>query len=190
MSDIASLLPPSSTEATHKVEQTLAEKHDVLAAPIGEFWNAINCPANLLPWLAWAHSIDVWDSNWSEETKREAINQSFEVHKQKGTLASIKWALSAAGYGDAEVIERYGWEFYNGAATHDGSASHDEPDHWAEYRVRLARPITIEQADQVRAILATVAPARCHLKALDFTQAFNAYTARINHDGQFTHGVV
>ena len=134
-------------------------------------------------------SIEEWDPNWSEDAKRSAIAQSVSIHRHKGTLGAVKRALKSAGYGDAEVIERYGWDFHDGVALHDGSIRYAPPDHWAEYRIRLAQPITVVQADQVRSILADVAPVRCHLKTLDFTEAFNAYNARITHDGQFTHGV-
>jgi len=53
----------------------------------------------------------------------------------------------------------------------------------------LDRPITADQAAQVRKILASVAPARCHLKGLYFTQAANRYNAVISYDGTYTYGV-
>jgi phage tail P2-like protein len=143
----------------------------------------------LLPFLAWAFSVEEWGSDWSQETKRETIANSVLVHRLKGTLAAVRFALASAGYGDATVIERFGWETHNGVANYDGSLVHSKPDHWAEYRVRLQRPITIEQAAQVRKILENVAPARCKLKAFEFTEALNTYNTRISHDGQFTHGV-
>lgn len=154
-----------------------------------DVWNPDTCPAPLLGWLAWALSVDSWDPAWAEEDRRAVIRASLAVHRLKGTLAAVKMALEAAGFGAAEVIERFGWDFHDGTHGHDGAITYAEPDHWAEYRVRLTRPITTEQAVEVRAILRNVAPARCHLKALDFTEALNLYNARIAHDGQFTHGV-
>ena len=53
----------------------------------------------------------------------------------------------------------------------------------------LDRSITTEQAAKVRAVLEDVAPARCHLKALDFSRALNIYDAAFNYDGTYTHGV-
>jgi phage tail P2-like protein len=157
--------------------------------PNPHLWNPATCPAALLPWLAWALSVDEWDDAWTEATKRAVIAASVEVHRRKGTVGSIKKALAAAGYGDATVLERFGRTRYNGAILHDGAFDHSEPDHWAEYRVVLARPLTIAQAARVRAILDAVAPARCRLKALDFTEAANLYDGRITHDGSYTHGV-
>lgn len=186
MSD--SLLPHNATSPERALEAVTgpAQLPPVLLRAI---WDPESCPVELLPWLAYAFSVDVWDPQWAAEDKRAVIACSAQVHRHKGTVQSVQAALKSAGYGDAEVIERYGWEFYDGTATHDGGTTYAEPDHWAEYRVKLARPITIDQANQVRAILRDVAPIRCHLKALDFTEALNAYNARISHDGQFTHGV-
>ena len=188
MFDLPTILKPNATEHDRALEQAIRKGKPDLT-PIAKLMNPETCPADLLMHLAWSFSVDVWDGAWSEGTKREVIKQSLPVHRVKGTLRAVKDALAAAGYGDAEVIERYGWEFYDGTAAHDGSITYAEADHWAEYRILLARPITIEQAAQVRAILETVAPARSHLKALDFTEALNTYNARITHDGQFTHGV-
>lgn len=188
MFDLPTILKPNATEHDHALEQAIRKGKPDLT-PVAKLMNPETCPADLLMHLAWSFSVDVWDGAWSEGTKREVIKQSLPVHRVKGTLRAVKDALAAAGYGDAEVIERYGWERYDGAALHDGSLFHSAPDHWAEYRLRLARPITVEQAKQVRAILSTVAPARCHLKALDFTEALNTYNGAINHDAAFTHGV-
>lgn len=182
------LLPHNATAAERAFEAVLRDAF-MPPVPLREIWDPETCPAALLPWLAGAFSVDEWDPGWSESAKRSAIAQSFSVHRKKGTIGAVKEAVAAAGYGDADVIERYGWQFYDGTVTHDGGTTYVEPDYWAEYRVKLARPITTDQANQVRAILRNVAPIRCHLKALDFTEALNIYNARITHDGQFTHGV-
>lgn len=158
--------------------------------PNAHIWNPGTCPVAFLPWLAWALSVDEWSDTWTEATKRAVIAASVEVHRRKGTIGSIRRALAAAGYGDAVVQERWGRNYHDGTLTYNGSQTYSEPDHWAEYRVVLARPVTVAQAAQVRAILTAVAPARCHLKLLDFTAAANLYDGRITYDGSYTHGVV
>jgi phage tail P2-like protein len=187
-SESMSLLPPNSTDFEASLEVP-GFRVDAMAVDIGLLWDPETCPIGFLPWLAWALSVDEWDPVWSEDQKRGVVSASVEVHRHKGTLWSIRRSLAGAGYGAAEVVERFGWETYSGAFLHDGGISHSEPDHWAEYRIRLTRPITIEQAAQVREILEAVQPAHCRLKALDFTEALNIYDARILFDGQFTHGV-
>jgi len=189
MPEMQTLLPPNATPLARIVEQVMAERLMGIHEVIETLWDPFRCPLHLLPWLAWALSVDEWDEGWSEDQKRNVIAGSISIHRDKGTLASVKRALASAGYGEVAVVERHGWDFHDGTHIHDGSVTYAAPDHWAEYRAFLTRPITIEQADQVRRILADVAPAHCHLKALDFTEALNTYNARIGHDGIFTHGV-
>ncbi|MDO9428445.1 MAG: phage tail protein I [Methylobacterium sp.] len=62
------------------------------------------CPAALLPWLAYSFSVDVWDPDWPEATKRAVIAASPEVHRIKGTRRAIRVALEALGLG-AQITE-------------------------------------------------------------------------------------
>ena len=189
MTDQISILPPNATPFERGIEEAIQATAPDLSV-IRTLLDPVACPADLLEGLAWAFSIEVWGTYWAEEAQRQAIATSVDVHRRKGTVSSIRQALAAVGYGEVEVIERFGHETYNGAETFDGSFTHSEPDHWAEYRLRLDRPISSEQADQVRAILANVAPVRARLKLLDFTEVAHTYNARISHDGLNTHGVV
>ena len=188
MSDLPTLMPPNIGTVERDYEQVFV-RLDGLSTPVSALWDPDLCPLNLLPYLAWAFSVEEWDTNLSEDAKRASIKDSVGIHRRKGTIGAVKAALKSAGYGDAEVVERYGWDFHDGTATHNGTVSYAPPDHWAEYRIKLARPITVEQATQVRAILRDVAPIRSHLKALDFTEALNTYNGAITHDAAFTHGV-
>lgn len=183
-----SLLPMNST-ATERALESVASRISDLSAPIDLMLKPEACPSPFLPWLAWALSVDEWDAEWTEEHKREAIAASIGIHRHKGTVWAMRRALSVAGLGDAELIERFGAKKYDGEFVHDGSQTHAPQDHWAEYRVILSRPVTIEQAQQVRRILQAAAPARCHLKALDFVEVQNRYNGVIQFDGAYTHGV-
>ena len=187
MTDAATLLPNSATPGELALEQATARVGDV-PAPVRDLWNPDTCPANLLPWLAWALSVDDWEPTWSETAKRETIRRSYFVHRRKGTLAAVQAAVSAASLGNPQVIEGFGVKFYDGISLHDGTIDHSSADHWAEYRVLLDRPVTNAQADQVRKILSTVAPARSHLKQLDFQEVAHLYDAAINYDAQFNYG--
>lgn len=183
----ASLLPQNTTELERAFEQTSARVADV-PVPLRPLWDADDCPDALLPWLAWSLSVDDWSSDWAIGTQREVIRQSVNVHRRKGTIGAIRRALIAAGYGDATVIERAGGASYGGASLHDGSVDHGPGDHWAEYRVTMARPITNEQALMVRAILASVAPLRCHLKVLDYSEVAFLHNAAVSYDGAVNYG--
>ena len=41
-------------------------------------------PMHLLPYLARAFSVDRWDRNWPEETKRQVIRDAWLIHRHKG----------------------------------------------------------------------------------------------------------
>ena len=181
------LLPSNSTSGEMSLEQVTGYG-STLGEPIRPLWNPDTCPPHLLPWLAWALSVDDWDPLWSEATQRAVIKASIGVHRRKGTRAGVSAALSAAGYADALIVEDFSAQDHDGSIEHDGSTEHIRGDHWAEYRLTLSRPVTIAQADQVRAILAQVAPARSHLRQLDFQQVAHIHNAAIAHDGQFSHG--
>lgn len=187
MFDQSALLKPNATPAETAAKDVIADSAPDLT-PVARLMNPDTCPAELLVYLAWALSVDVWDSNWSEETQRNVIRTSLAIHRRKGTIGAVQDALAAAGYGDAQIVERYAWEFYDGTHLRDGSIRREAPDHWAEYRVALTRPITVEQAAQVRRILANVAPARCHLRGLEYQQAAHLYDGQLVRDGTFTRG--
>lgn len=101
---MTSLLPANSTRAERAMERA-TERVDRIPVPIERLWSSADCPADLLPWLAWALSVEDWDPAWPEQIKRDVIAASFDVHSKKGTLGSIRRHLAAMGYGNASVIE-------------------------------------------------------------------------------------
>lgn len=100
---MSNLLPPNATPQ----EVALAgvtDRIDAVPVKSRETWNPQTCPADLLPWLAWALSVDEWNADWSVQQKRDTIAASFTIHSTKGTLAAVKASLAALGY-DTSVIE-------------------------------------------------------------------------------------
>lgn len=91
------LLPANSSQQEFALEQTTARIADV-PVRVREVWNAATCPADLLPWLAWAYSVDEWDAAWTTEQKRNAILAAVEVQRHKGTIGAVREALGALGY--------------------------------------------------------------------------------------------
>ncbi|MDN3562115.1 phage tail protein I [Vreelandella neptunia] len=102
MSD-KTLLPPNATRQERAIDQTTA-RIGSLSVPIKDLWNPATCPTALLPWLAWALSVDAWDANWSEARQRRAIAASVPVHKRKGTVGAVKRALAAIDY-NIQLVE-------------------------------------------------------------------------------------
>ncbi|ARQ95337.1 tail fibers protein [Bradyrhizobium phage BDU-MI-1] len=86
-------------------ERVLASQVDRLLQlniPIRELWNPWTCPENLLPYLAWALSVDLWDPKWSITKRRSVIANAVAHHRLKGTLAGIETYL---GLVDTTVIK-------------------------------------------------------------------------------------
>lgn len=102
-----SLLPPSSTELERALEQLEAERMASLPLPHRTLWSPDNCPEHLLPWLAWALSVDVWRDSWPEAVKREAIRNAPDLHRLKGTAGAVKRAVKALG---ADIAITEWWE--------------------------------------------------------------------------------
>lgn len=92
------LLPANSTSAERALSDATARIADV-PVPLRDLWNPDTCPLELLPWLAWAFSVDDWDTNWTEAQQRAAVKASYSVHRYKGTIGSVKDALNALGLG-------------------------------------------------------------------------------------------
>lgn len=92
---IDTLLPPTATILEQRLSQVGQICVDV---DIRCLWDPYLCPINWLPFLAWQYSVDRWDENWSEQTKRKVIADSFLTHKLKGTIKSIKRAVEPFGY--------------------------------------------------------------------------------------------
>ncbi|PQZ91932.1 MULTISPECIES: phage tail protein I [Pseudomonas] len=97
------LLPNNSTSLERQAAQALAHIQRV-PIPLRTLCNPNTCPVVALPYLAWAFSVDRWDSNWSEATKRAAIRSSRYIHAHKGTIGALRRVVEPLGY-LIEVVE-------------------------------------------------------------------------------------
>ncbi|MFS2124692.1 phage tail protein I [Pseudomonas sp. Pseusp97] len=95
------LLPINST----LLERVLADVQVAdLPVPLRELMDPQRCPVALLPYLAWAWSVDRWDPTWSETVKRKAVAAAFRIHQHKGTIAALRRVIEPLGY-LIEIIE-------------------------------------------------------------------------------------
>lgn len=182
------LLPPASTPLERALSRTLGRFDPPRVIPT--LWNADTCPASLLPYLAWAMAVDEWDHGWSVEKKRAVVREQRAIHKSKGTPASIRRALAAIGQPDAEIIERADCVKRNGTAPRTGIHRRRGLDGWASYRVVLKRAVTVDQAYQIKRLLAATQRNCVHLIAIDFSAAAIRRNGTARRDGSFTRGVV
>jgi|GEM_PF-1176663 len=96
--------PPSATPFQVAIAGVDAARLAALPVPIDVLWNPYLCPVPVLPYLAWALSVDVWDDSWTEERKRKVIAAAPAVHRLKGTRGAVERALAAFDL-EATIVE-------------------------------------------------------------------------------------
>lgn len=91
------LLPSNANQLERLAAQALAQIERV-PVPIRDLISPTRCPVALLPYLAWAMSVDRWEEAWPETTKRQVIASSYYVHAHKGTIGSLRRVVEPLGY--------------------------------------------------------------------------------------------
>jgi phage tail P2-like protein len=91
------LLPPNARQLELLAAQALAQIERV-PVPIRDLINPDRCPVPLLPYLAWAFSVDRWQESWAEATKRKVIKSAYFVHAHKGTIGALRRVVEPLGY--------------------------------------------------------------------------------------------
>ena len=215
---MSGLLPPNQTLLEDLLER-VGERNTSVYFNMADLWNPATCPVELLAWVAWGFSADYWNPLASEASKRLTVATAFEVHRQKGTVGAVRLALESLGLGRVfirsrganvasepllqlpftfegnnqeyaiVVNESIGDAIRNGSIDRDGTFTRGSSDSWATYNLTINRPISISQANSIRQVLADVAPARCFLKEINYTEANNIRNGAIHRDGTFTRGV-
>lgn len=94
---MSNLLPPNTPALVHAFDGISAERIDAIPLPLRDLWNPWVCPIELLPWLAWALSVDEWEENWPEQVKRQVVAKSIQVHLHKGTYGAVEDAIAVLG---------------------------------------------------------------------------------------------
>ncbi|MEZ0583263.1 phage tail protein I [Erwinia sp. STN24] len=92
-----SLLPPSASAFMRNTELATGRLTEI-SVELRKLWNSAECPTELLPYLAWALSVDRWDKNWTEQTKRQVIRAAWLIHRQKGTFTALRSVVEPFGY--------------------------------------------------------------------------------------------
>lgn len=108
MSNVRALLPPSSSGAFEKA--IAAGMSDDLPVPYAELLNPYTTRPDLLKWLGFQASLDLWFDDWPIERQREAIAQAMGVSTLfDGELAALKTTRGGAirylALVDAELVD-------------------------------------------------------------------------------------
>ncbi|WP_447045334.1 phage tail protein I [Vreelandella sp. H-I2] len=147
------LLPGNASRLERAAAEALADIQRV-PVPLRQLWNPYTCPERLLPYLAWAFSVDRWDPAWSTAAKREVIATSFYVHRKKGTIAALRRVVEPLGY-LLEVDEW--WQ----------TAPEGEPGTFALRIGVLETGITDEMYDELTRLIDDAKPLTRHITGLD-----------------------
>lgn len=151
MSDPVSILPPNRTPVEVALERAIRVADPDLS-PVARLMNPATCPADLLGWLAWSFSVDVWDPAWTEDRKRAVLAQSIDIHRVKGTRGAVRRALAVVGF-EFTISE---W-FEHGGAPHTFRI-----DAFGQDIFDAGFAIDQELVDRITAIIDNVKPVRAH----------------------------
>lgn len=136
-------------------------------------FNPDECPAHLLPYLAWMISIDSWDSDLTEEQQRQIVRSAWAVHSIKGTPQAVKKQLENMGYGQATIIE-YKRNMHDGRHTRNASITHGTKD-WAVFDVVLNSTVEpdSQRITKITKAINAVKPVRSCLSRLSVNQYYH-----------------
>ncbi|KAF0676735.1 phage tail protein I [Profundibacterium mesophilum] len=146
-----SILPPNAAPAELALEAGIRAGKPQLGA-VATLMDPARCPPELLSWLAWAMSVDVWDPGWDTQTKRAVIARSIFVHRRKGTRAAVEEALTSAGL-RLDLSEW--WE-------HGGVPHTFRIDAYASNIARAGRQVDTALITRIKALIERTKPARSH----------------------------
>lgn len=97
LSPPSSTLPPNTTLLERSAVQALGGLEEI-SVPMKVLVSAANCPREVLPYLAWSNSVDRWDVDWPEQTKRAITADAFFVHQRKGTIGALRRVVAPFGF--------------------------------------------------------------------------------------------
>ncbi|WP_233971679.1 phage tail protein I [Pectobacterium versatile] len=164
-----SLLPVGSYDLEIAAAKACAELSRT-PIPLRQLCDPDSCPSGLLPYLAWAFSVDRWDEKWPEIVKRQAIKDAYFIHRHKGTVGALRRVVEPLGY----MIRIIEW-WQNGG----------EP---GTFRLDIGvqnTGITEEKFFEMERLIADAKPASRHLLGLNInldTQGA-AYVAATSYSG-------
>lgn len=78
--------------------ESASARLSAITVALRTLWTPTACPVDLLPYLAWALSVDRWDKSWPAAKKVAAIQQSYWLHRRKGTRAAVRRVIEDMGF--------------------------------------------------------------------------------------------
>ena len=168
----ATLLPPNTTPLERRIADTTGIISE-LPSPLRQLWNPATIPADLLPYLAWALSIEEeWRFARSDQERRTLVATSIDLHRYKGTPYAVRRGMQLLGFRDAEIIEGLPALHHDGEIARDGHHAFAGAARWALFRVAVdlgnQEGLDRQRIARIRHIIEYYKNARSHLYALTF----------------------
>lgn len=110
-------LVPNASPLVAGLDASIAAAFALPIDRITDFWSPERCPLELLGYLAWQLSIDLWDDAWPELKKRQVCASAFNLHRSKTTLAGIRAHVALVGSTVDRAIRPPARGFLRGAMT-------------------------------------------------------------------------
>lgn len=151
-----SILPPHASALLKAMDMAMQSISDLPVKKVQTLWNPYRCPADWLPWLAWALRASDWNDDWTETQKRQYVASLPYTNRIKGTRAAIETALAAV---DCPIQLVEWWE-----RTPKG-----EPYTFTAEVSVTNQPIDHELKKQIYSIIDNTKNLRSHLLALRFS---------------------
>lgn len=121
---MSGILPSANSPLQHALAELTDETDARLnAAVIGQVRDPAACPAEWLPWLAWANSVGLdegWDFAETEQAKRRLIAEYVTLHAHKGTPYIVRKLFRDLDLGEIDIVENAAALRWNGTAQFNG----------------------------------------------------------------------
>lgn len=164
-----SLLPPNSTALERAFESVTANEQIPAANTL---WNAATCPPEFLPWLAWSIGVETWDTTWTVEQKRCALQTQMQISLHRGTVWAVREALRSIGYDDATFTQGLPPVMHDGSVLRNGQSSRDGGNRWALFKVTLSlgetTAVTAAATARMVEAIRQAKPVRSLLNAIEY----------------------
>ena len=209
----AHLLPPNATPLERDVSRVCARLDEIPTA-IDAVFDPETIPANMLPWLAWGLSVDLWFADWRITQQRNVCADSLLFHRRKGTPASLIEMLNLYGLGEnCTVVElptangvyradginpltgatayanNQHMAYANGIYRANGIRNANNKNPWAMYSLKVAAALSNTKAQLMRQVLKYVTPARNQLVFMDFSDHTLLADGTLTANGAYNAGV-
>ncbi|WP_248486534.1 phage tail protein I [Pseudomonas sp. CYM-20-01] len=94
----ASLLPANSSPLEKALDLGFGTLLERVVPPFPALMNALQTPAEFLPYLAADRGVNEWNADASETEKRLTVALSWQIQRQAGTPKALSYAVESLGF--------------------------------------------------------------------------------------------